>query len=307
MILRGLSQKDNRIKIISQSNSGSFMARKAGILSATGDYIMFVDADDKLSNKNAASIIVERFNEKSVELLQFGFYSYQGRFIRKKHINQVLGLITKEDLKNLYYKDYLSSESSGALGVSLWNKAYLTHILKESVSNLDTKIKFGEDLLLLLKYISNSKFLSMYNISNCLYSYYSGIGICSKNDENVLDEYSELKKAQLKLCKDWSLCEDAKYYCNLESIYLLFLIVKDMISNGKDRNLVLSYIKKSNEFECIKIAKCFYRNDYSKELYEELRFLVSNYTPEQYYKYAENHIHKMNFMEKIFSKVKSLL
>lgn len=95
LILRGLSQKDNRIKIISQANSGPFLARKAGILSATGDYIMFVDADDKLSNKNAASIIVERFNEKSTELLQFGFYFYQGRFIRKKHINQVLGLITK--------------------------------------------------------------------------------------------------------------------------------------------------------------------------------------------------------------------
>lgn len=218
-----------------------------------------------------------------------------------------MGLITKEDLKKLYYKDYLSSEKNGAFGASLWNKAYITDIFKESVSKINTSLDFGEDILLLLKYISNLKFLSMYNIKDCLYSYYSGIGISSNNDENILDKYSELKNAQLKLCKDWSLCEDAKYYCNLESIYLLFLIVKGMISDGIDKNYILSYIEKSNEYNCIRLAKNFFKYDYSKALYEELRFLVSDYSPAQYYKYAEEHIVKLTITERFKKILKKML
>ena len=82
-ILSELSNTDVRLKIIVQFNSGFFMAKKAGILSATGDYIMFVDADDRLSNKDAVGIIVERFKENSVELIQFSFYFYHGRFLKK--------------------------------------------------------------------------------------------------------------------------------------------------------------------------------------------------------------------------------
>ena len=87
-----------------------------------------------------------------------------------------------------------------------------------------------------------------------------------------LDKYSELKNCQLELCKSWSLCEDAKFSCNSESIYFLFLIVKGMISDGIDKNYILSYIEKSNEYNCIRLAKNFFKYDYSKALYEEMRF-----------------------------------
>lgn len=307
-ILQSLKIKDNRIKVISQKNQGPFIARKQGILSASGDYTMFVDADDKICNKNAAKAILDTFTNHKVELVQFSFYSYHGQYIKKRHRNSVLGNISLKDLKRKYYFDYLSSEGKGVFNVILWNKAYITALLKDSVANFNTNLRFGEDLLLLLRYISDYRFHSMYNIDFCLYSYYTGIGISSSFDENIMDSYGELKKTQMNLCDKWSLCEDAKYYCNLESIYFLFGIVKCMIDNKKDKHSILDYINKSNSFECIKIAKHFFRCDYSKGLYEELHFLTSNYSPEQYYQYTIQHNHnKESFVNKMKDRIKVLL
>ena len=42
-ILKEFSEKDSRIKIINQKNSGVSIARNKGIDTASGDYIFFVD------------------------------------------------------------------------------------------------------------------------------------------------------------------------------------------------------------------------------------------------------------------------
>lgn len=42
------AKQDKRIKVIHQKNKGQSAARNAGIDSATGDYLFFVDSDDRL-------------------------------------------------------------------------------------------------------------------------------------------------------------------------------------------------------------------------------------------------------------------
>ena len=46
------SKKDNRIKVIHKENGGLSDARNKGILQATGEYIVFLDSDDKLTNND---------------------------------------------------------------------------------------------------------------------------------------------------------------------------------------------------------------------------------------------------------------
>ena len=53
--------RDSRIRIIDQSNHGVSYARNQGILSAQGDYIIFVDADD---------ILCESYFAQAVELIE---------------------------------------------------------------------------------------------------------------------------------------------------------------------------------------------------------------------------------------------
>lgn len=48
-ICDGLAKKDARIRVLYQENSGASLTRNRGIAESTGDYIMFMDADDDLS------------------------------------------------------------------------------------------------------------------------------------------------------------------------------------------------------------------------------------------------------------------
>ena len=46
-----IAEKDKRVKVIHQENSGLAVTRNVGIENATGKYIGFVDSDDVISNR----------------------------------------------------------------------------------------------------------------------------------------------------------------------------------------------------------------------------------------------------------------
>lgn len=56
-------REDSRILVLSQENAGSSAARNYGLIKATGDYIMFVDADDCIE-ENMLEELVKIAKEK---------------------------------------------------------------------------------------------------------------------------------------------------------------------------------------------------------------------------------------------------
>ena len=62
-IIDDYRDKDDRIMVINQVNSGLGAARNSGIEYVTGDYLTFVDSDDYLANDAiASSNFPDRFN-----------------------------------------------------------------------------------------------------------------------------------------------------------------------------------------------------------------------------------------------------
>lgn len=101
-ILQSFSKKDNRIRLISQSNQGISVARNVGIEEARGDYLYFVDSDDYLE-KNTLEILYSQSVIDKLDILYFNselefeddiiknkFQLYRERFDRKQSYPYIL-------------------------------------------------------------------------------------------------------------------------------------------------------------------------------------------------------------------------
>ena len=66
-IIRQIAQHDLRIKLIQKENGGSASARKLGLSIAQGEYIQFLDADDRL-DKNKLQLQITLMEQQSLDV-----------------------------------------------------------------------------------------------------------------------------------------------------------------------------------------------------------------------------------------------
>ncbi len=168
-VLEELAEKDKRIKIINQENKGLSGARNTGIAQATGEYLMFVDADDWLET-NALEVISEKFNQE--DLLCFSYNrvfqnkilprdlqlegKYNASFIQRR----MVGLIGEE----------LSDPSQADSLVTVWGKLYKTKIIQNNkIEFVDTKLIGTEDAFFNIQYLEFAH--SVYVLNQPLYNY----------------------------------------------------------------------------------------------------------------------------------------
>lgn len=157
-VILSYSERDKRLKLISQRNQGLSGARNTGIKAATGDYIVFLDGDDWLdceaiyeavavAEKNTADVVmwgyVREFSERSAEKLIFDsdrFFDEKGS--RELH-RRMAGLLGEET----------SNPSNADSLVTAWGKLYRADIIKENeLRFVDTKLIGTEDALFNLQY-----------------------------------------------------------------------------------------------------------------------------------------------------------
>ena len=71
-ILRDYEHKDSRVKIIAKDhNCGRHVARKTGVQATSGDYVLFVDADDEIELK-ACEVLYSYVTNNPADILHFG-------------------------------------------------------------------------------------------------------------------------------------------------------------------------------------------------------------------------------------------
>ncbi len=115
--------RDSRIKVFHQPNSGVNSARARGVDNASGEYFVFLDADDTLSS-DALEYMLGQFSD-SYDLLVCG----------------------KED-KTLNKEEYLKDLWTCAIAPALWGKMFRASVYKQMDYAIDRRLVMGEDLLL---------------------------------------------------------------------------------------------------------------------------------------------------------------
>ena len=63
------AQKYTDISVIHQANQGLWAARNTGILHAKGDYLLFVDSDDRLDGSHAVSLLVKKAVQTNADIV----------------------------------------------------------------------------------------------------------------------------------------------------------------------------------------------------------------------------------------------
>ena len=154
------SFNDKRLNIINQANKGVSSARNAGKREATGDYIIFVDADDTL-NENMIETLVYTLECNNADISICG---YKKIFSNNNFINEKI-----ENEEKIYDNDkaIYSFLEGKYFGIGLWDKLIKREIV-EKVDFEDGR-KINEDKFYLFNVLLYAKKVYVNNLG--LYNY----------------------------------------------------------------------------------------------------------------------------------------
>lgn len=144
-------EMDPRIKIINKENEGVSVARNVGISVATGDYIIFVDADDYVE-PCICKVLIEKI--KNSDFVISAYYIIN----LKKEIANV-----PEECDKCFYdinsfSNYFGLLYERGLLNSPWSKCYKRKLITKK---FEPGINLGEDILFNLSYLINCKKISL--------------------------------------------------------------------------------------------------------------------------------------------------
>lgn len=269
-------EKDNRIKVINNNNHGVSYSRNCGISISTGEYIIFIDADDYIENNFIEKLITcNEYETYDLFISCYTDFYDENIFKEQKLIDEnILTFDLKKDYLNIV--KYLRTP---------WGKIYKLNIIKEN------NIKFPEDYItaedqifnfMYLRYVKKYRFLN-----ECLYFYRHENKDSLSSSKNYEAFISNIKKL------------------NIEKIFLNEMNIenKEKIMGDDAVELIGGYVFLSNESmfnyfyykKRLKLIKSILENKYNATNNKKnliLKFLKYNIIFPIYMYYLLNYIKK---------------
>lgn len=215
-ILNEYFNNDKRIKIYTKENGGVSSARNYALEKVNGDYIMFIDSDDYLVNKNVIQELIN--NLQGYDIIRFGNYDLKDNNLLEN--KQIYKLQDEYESGIDFINKVLSNVDT--YGWYLWQ-----YIFKKELWN---GIKFPEgrifeDASTIYKVLLNSNKIKTITKPKYTYRY---------------NDISLSKKINLKICKD--MLETIDESCNYINTLSILDNTKELLKN----NFSYSYISVVN-------------------------------------------------------------
>lgn len=165
-ICRKYSEKYDYIKYFEKDNSGVSDTRNFGIEQSQGDYIIFLDADDLLT-ENALEVYVQFMSKNNYDVVYAAHcYEYEKRRVER------LQRLPQGEYDYLQLRDKLLDDGtiSGMLFGSVCGVCYKAKIIKDYNVRFKKMVTVNEDGLFNLQFINESS-AKIYVLDLCLYIY----------------------------------------------------------------------------------------------------------------------------------------
>ncbi len=190
-IADGISQNHENIECLHRGKIGLFAARQEGILEAKGDYIVSLDADDKLApfalKELETAIRAIRESGRDVDMLIFRARELtqegQGELLHKKLLED--NRLYKDEGKEELYKLFAHDDSIN----TMWTKC-----IKRSIAEIDHDgifINYGEDLYQTATYLDRAN--AVVYMDKALYLYRrAGESMTSTYSKSFLEDQKKV-------------------------------------------------------------------------------------------------------------------
>lgn len=187
-ICKEFAVKDSRFHYYRQQNKGVSAARNKGIEKAKGDYIIFLDSDDRIPEDSFRKLLDPMKSYPKIDLV-IGKYKAVGDFKKDEELfwqSDVLGRKHYEEM----LLDCISAAISFYYGC-VWNKLYRKSIIIENQIRFDEKLKWCEDFIFNMGYFQYVQFC--YYLTDVIYHYCYRSGSASTQDEIIDDRMDFLR------------------------------------------------------------------------------------------------------------------
>jgi glycosyltransferase involved in cell wall biosynthesis len=187
-ICEELAKKDERIRVIHKTNGGVSSARNAGLAQSAGDWIVFVDSDDRINDtflEDHYALIQRNEADLSISGLQMETWD-EGKIASLEYYGGKDQLYTVKELLDAKEIDYPTICISGP-----WCKMYRASIIRNEHLQFDETMALGEDSCFVHAFLEHVK--TVVFSSKFHYRYYRGNGdsLFSKYHDNFFENYSQ--------------------------------------------------------------------------------------------------------------------
>lgn len=185
------ADKDERFRCFFQNNSGVSVARNVGLTAARGQFVVFVDADDRLAPHGLSLLLDAQHRQENC--LICGCYIMNKTRNRQVRSNCVPAVYTKEKPEEFL-------EGLAKVPTAPWAKLYDKSLIDKHQISFPCGVPYGEDAVFLYHYMEHVQRFA--TISDIVYEY-NFLDSGSAGRRFYKDYYAFMKiqyEARKKLC-----------------------------------------------------------------------------------------------------------
>lgn len=253
LLCEELAKTNEKIKIIHQKNQGSAKARNTGIQNSTGDYIIFVDADDYLVDG-----FMDKLNENILNSTKYNFDILLFKYCKNSLAKDILSNeITKiNDISDFIKTIIIGKDSLNHISIGTpWGKIFKREFINKYNILFDVSLRKSQDKVFLLECYSKDPEVYLYDCYGYIYNQNDN-SICNKYNKNAITFYNNLEIAYKKFIENYNREDLTIFYLAARILFLYELCImyfchKDNPNNLKCKKQEFYQYYTQNDFKSI--------------------------------------------------------
>ena len=233
------AKKDSRVKVIHKENGGQTSARNKGLEVALGEYVVFIDSDDWVS-ENYLELFEKPIKEHGVDVVCCGYAEVDGENVKNVQINFESGYYDRASMEKEIFPVLIGGNVNKTIPSTLCAKALKKELVVPFIKQVDHRIKIGEDDAVAKPTVYNANGIYIYK--ECCYFYRTNLSSVTKSKKAYYWDGPKLRGMLLE--KQFDLDKfnfQNQIYCSV--VHALFTVVVSQFNRQEKYSVIVKDVK----------------------------------------------------------------